>query len=752
MDRTIKNVLALALSFFLLGVCGTASATEARRAVVIGIDKYALPGGQAVPRGDPPSPLRWLNLKGAVNDANRTRDLLVARYGFARSDIVMLTDAQATRAAILQAIDRQLIAPAKSGDLVFFYFAGHGSRVRNSLSHESDKLDESIVPADAASGTRDIRDKELRDAFNKVLDKGATLVAIFDSCHSGSITRGLAGDPPFDARLLPIDTRDVKDGTVAASPWERGALILSAAQSDQVASEDSDEFGHAGGRFSIALAKVLRTVPTSEPAQQTFRRILGVMHSRGVNQDAVLEATAARKEQPLFGGVASGGGQGRLSAAVESVNGNTVTLQEGLGAGLTVNSELSRVADPGTQLRVERLDGISRSFASVQAGRRESIGVGDLFVVDRAAPSDIPSLHVWVPESPLDAAALKRLHDSLRDAVTSGGSKWVTDPVTQPPTHVVLYVDGQWWLRPPTGTPISLGQQPPAAAALTSHLTPASAPRVYLMLPAPRQFSTSIQIGAGTSNSAIDRASAARADYYLMGTIKDGRLTYAWIRPWQGAPQVSALPMRTDWVDANSAQAASDLAALAVKLGFVNAWLTLEGAPGAKPFPYSLALRNTVSGNYLYEGVTREGEAYELALVRNNASLQQWRYVYVYSIDAWGNMALLFPRPGGVENRYPPEHDQTPQDSYVLDPSIFDVGAPFGTDTYLLLTSSEQFSNPSMLEASGVRTRSAAAGDKPIFQMLSDVGARTRAPQPRPVPSEWSIDRITVVSRPRGAQ
>src|SRR6185295_4967128 len=106
-------------------------------------------------------------------------------------DVLVLTDADATRDAILKAIDTQLVAPSGQGDVAFFYFAGHGSRVRNTLSAESDKLDESIVPADIAKGIRDIRDKELRRVFNSVLDRGATLVAVFDSCHSGSVSRGL---------------------------------------------------------------------------------------------------------------------------------------------------------------------------------------------------------------------------------------------------------------------------------------------------------------------------------------------------------------------------------------------------------------------------------------------------------------------------------------------------------------------------------------------------------------------------------
>ena len=63
------------------------------------------------------------------------------------------------------------------------------------LAHRQDRfhLDETIVPADAASGAFDIRDKEIARLCNQVVDKGILLTAIFDSCHSGSIARGFPG-------------------------------------------------------------------------------------------------------------------------------------------------------------------------------------------------------------------------------------------------------------------------------------------------------------------------------------------------------------------------------------------------------------------------------------------------------------------------------------------------------------------------------------------------------------------------------
>ena len=121
----------------------------ARRALLIGIDRYSAEVGRAAELPSAPSRRHWKNLKGAVNDVRALRELLIHRQGFRPQDIVLLENEAATREAILGAFQRHLIAPANAGDHSVFYFAGHGSRIRNSRSTELDGKDETIVPADA---------------------------------------------------------------------------------------------------------------------------------------------------------------------------------------------------------------------------------------------------------------------------------------------------------------------------------------------------------------------------------------------------------------------------------------------------------------------------------------------------------------------------------------------------------------------------------------------------------------------------
>ena len=67
--------------------------TMARRAVLIGINKYKVPGA---------------DLRGCVNDVRNLQGVLTTYYGFAAKDIVLLTDFDATKTAMEKAIGKPI--------------------------------------------------------------------------------------------------------------------------------------------------------------------------------------------------------------------------------------------------------------------------------------------------------------------------------------------------------------------------------------------------------------------------------------------------------------------------------------------------------------------------------------------------------------------------------------------------------------------------------------------------------------------
>lgn len=352
----------------LLLCCALAiDAEAARRAVLVGINDYGA-AQKTADRG-------WIDLNGAVNDAGAFREALILLYGFRDEDIVTLTDRRATREAVLQAIDQHLVRTAHRDDVLLFYFAGHGSQVRNSLSDEADRLDESIVPADG----RDIRDKELRPLFNAIVDRGARLTIILDNCNSGSGARGR-----LVARGIQPDLRDVADRShYGPRPEERGALIFAAAQDFDQAWETRDDEKRVRGAFSLALLRAMGDAPAAASATEVFLRAQARLRGDVPFQSPVLSGNAHSRLAPFLGW--SGARLRRVRVVfVERVQRDgAVLVQGGRAHGLTVGSELRGVA---SRLRVTATIGIDRSRAVLEEGA--AVQPGAMLEVRGARPLD----------------------------------------------------------------------------------------------------------------------------------------------------------------------------------------------------------------------------------------------------------------------------------------------------------------------------------------------------------------------------
>lgn len=87
-------------------------------------------------------------LNGCVNDALDMAAMLKT-MGFADSDITVLTDAQATKVAIVQNLT-QMVNDAKAGKVnrIVFSLSSHGTQVPDTNGDEKDKADEAFCPND----------------------------------------------------------------------------------------------------------------------------------------------------------------------------------------------------------------------------------------------------------------------------------------------------------------------------------------------------------------------------------------------------------------------------------------------------------------------------------------------------------------------------------------------------------------------------------------------------------------------------
>lgn len=109
------------------------------------------------------------NLTSSVDDAERMYRFFLNYAG--ETQLVLLTNQQATKQQILQAMEK-LFAKAKAGDLVLFYFSGHGAPGM-------------FCPHDVSGGATGLWHTEVKSLFKRC--KANTKLCIADACFAGSI-------------------------------------------------------------------------------------------------------------------------------------------------------------------------------------------------------------------------------------------------------------------------------------------------------------------------------------------------------------------------------------------------------------------------------------------------------------------------------------------------------------------------------------------------------------------------------------
>ncbi|KAJ6417971.1 hypothetical protein OIU84_001369 [Salix udensis] len=139
-------------------------------------------------------------LKGCINDAMLMKYLLVERFKFPESSIIMLTEEETdpyrrpTKSSMRLAMS-WLVQGCRPGDSLVFHFSGHGSQQKDSDGDELDGYDETLCPTDFETQGM-IVDDEINAVIVRPLSHGVKLHAIIDACHSGTVL-----DLPFLCRM-----------------------------------------------------------------------------------------------------------------------------------------------------------------------------------------------------------------------------------------------------------------------------------------------------------------------------------------------------------------------------------------------------------------------------------------------------------------------------------------------------------------------------------------------------------------------
>ncbi|KAJ5677685.1 Metacaspase-1 [Penicillium maclennaniae] len=266
--------------------------TGKRKALLIGINYFGQKG----------------QLRGCINDVKNMSTYLNQNFGYAREDMVILTDdqqnpmSQPTKANILRAM-HWLVKDAQPNDSLFFHYSGHGGQTPDLDGDEDDGYDEVIYPVDFRVAGH-IVDDEMHRIMVQSLRPGVRLTAIFDSCHSGSALdlpyiystsgvlkepnlakeagQGLLGVVSAYARgdmggMVSTAMGFLKKATKGDEAYERtlktktspADVIMWSGSKDDQTSQDAQIAGQATGAMSWAFIAALRKNP-----QQSYVQLL----------------------------------------------------------------------------------------------------------------------------------------------------------------------------------------------------------------------------------------------------------------------------------------------------------------------------------------------------------------------------------------------------------------------------------------------------------------------------------------------
>lgn len=227
-----SGVLLCAL--FLSSLSQAAQALE-YHAILVGVTDY-------------PELKKSLSLTGPENDISLVKSVLQEK-GFANDRIDVLSESSGrapTRAAILdafKALGTEIEGMKRAGQrehFVYLHFSGHGSQQpARSDSDELDGMDEIFLPKDVRDWNYSvgevenaITDNEIGELITGLRETGAFVWVVFDSCHSGTMTRAV-DDSIVMRKVDPcalgipgcgsLDTEPDAGFTVTEAPTMRGA-------------------------------------------------------------------------------------------------------------------------------------------------------------------------------------------------------------------------------------------------------------------------------------------------------------------------------------------------------------------------------------------------------------------------------------------------------------------------------------------------------------------------------------------------
>jgi hypothetical protein len=231
------------------------------------------------------------NLSGCLTDVELQRELLINRFGFQGSDILTLTDEQASREFIEAAFADHLGKQAKPGDITFFHFSGYGTRVK--LETSPDTMQNALVTANVAL---DLQDDKI---VNYILEE--TLLLLLRSLPTDRVTAVL--DTSYDApnTVIGLKTRALQESAAKLATEELDFLkqlktqklsntpiVLAASSEPKQPAREGLFSGFSAGLFTYALTQYLWEFTPATKIQVALSHVENSLYKSGSKQKPAL--------------------------------------------------------------------------------------------------------------------------------------------------------------------------------------------------------------------------------------------------------------------------------------------------------------------------------------------------------------------------------------------------------------------------------------------------------------------------------
>ncbi|MEH1892384.1 MAG: caspase family protein [Nostoc sp.] len=280
-------------------------------ALLIGINEY-----QKIP-----------DLSGCLTDVELQKELLIHRFGFQKSDILTLTEEEASREFIEAAFLDHLGKQAKPGDLVVFHFSGYGSRVKLETSPEP--MQNALVAANVS------KKLQYEKIVNYILEE--TLLLLLRSLPTDRVTAVLDTSFYAPSTVLGLKIRTLEESVAKLAAEELDFLkqlktqnlpstpiVLAATSNPKQSAREGLFSGFSAGLFTYALTQYLWEFTPATTIQVALSHVENSLSKLGSKQQPTLLSN--QKNQYITSLLPDSiiGAQGAVSAIEE--DGKTVHL------------------------------------------------------------------------------------------------------------------------------------------------------------------------------------------------------------------------------------------------------------------------------------------------------------------------------------------------------------------------------------------------------------------------------------------